>query len=75
LGWPRREVVDTLSAGPHRVSRCSFFLGIATAVFSLVPQVVSMEKTVWMSSNIEPYWQDESVGYNHYSAPATLWLN
>ena len=75
LGRPRREVVDTLSAWPHRVSRCSLLLGIATAVFSLVPQVVSMEKTVWMANNIEPYRQDDSVDFNHYSAPALLWLS
>jgi hypothetical protein len=44
LGRPWLEVMDTPSAGPHRISRCSFFLGITTAGLSLVPQVVSSEK-------------------------------
>ena len=46
LGRPRREVVDTPSAGPHRINCCSVLLGIATVGFSLVPQVVSREKSV-----------------------------
>ena len=40
-GRPPLEVVDIPSAGPHRLSRCYFLLGIATEVFSLVPLVVS----------------------------------
>ena len=40
------EVVDAPSAGLHCVSRCSSLLGIATAVISLLPQVVSTEKSV-----------------------------
>ncbi len=52
LGRPRLEVVDTPSAGPHRVSRWSLLLGIATAVFSLVPQVVSRE-----SRCVVPCWR------------------
>src|SRR3990172_9362904 len=45
-GGPRLEVVHTPSAGPRGVSRWSFLLGIATAVFSVVPQVVSRQKSV-----------------------------
>lgn len=37
LGRPRPVVVDTPSAGPLRISRSFFLLGIAAAGCSLVP--------------------------------------
>ena len=58
MGRPWLEVVDTPSADPHRVSRCSFLLGIATAEFSLVPQVVSRGKSVGI--------QGRFYGRNHW---------
>ncbi len=65
LGRPRLEVVDTRSAGPHRVSRCALLLGIATAAFSLVPQVVSREKSVGIQgrcSGGNPWRRDGGEG-------------
>jgi len=44
LGRPRLEVEDSPSAGPHRISRWSLPLGIATVVISLVPLVMIPDK-------------------------------
>ncbi len=45
LGRPWLQVMDAPSAGPHRVSRCSLWLGIATGIL-VGSQVVSREPPV-----------------------------
>ncbi len=68
LARPWLQVMDTPSAGPHRVSRCSFLLGITTARLSLVPQVVSKER--FYGRNL---WRRE--GCERGGGTPTAWRN